>query len=67
MLTYQDEYTEATFHLRGIVYGDGHHFVSRIVDEGGHMWFHGIATRSSCLLEYQASDIADEAWWMKLD
>ena len=67
-LTYQDEHTEATFHLRGIVYGDGHHFVSRIVDDSDRVWFHdGIATRSSCLLECQASDITDEAWWSKLD
>jgi hypothetical protein len=27
-------------HLRGIVYYGSYHYTSRIVDVGGHVWFH---------------------------
>lgn len=35
--------------LRGIVYGGGYHFTSRVIDVDGTIWFHdGQVTKSTC-------------------
>ena len=62
-LTYLHDQMNVTFNLRGIVYGDGHHFVSRIVSKNGDIWFHdGIATRSSCVRESHLDFLPDDDW-----
>lgn len=43
---------DAKLILSGLIYGNGTHFTSRIIDKSGVVWYHdGIETRSSCIQE----------------
>ncbi len=54
---------DVIYNLRGIVYGDGNHFVSHLITDDGKIWYHdGITTRSHCLPEGQLEDIPDSEW-----
>jgi len=56
----------AKMQLCGIIYGDGHHFVCRIIDESGTVWYHdGIATRSQCRREQTLTLLSDCTWLKK--
>lgn len=62
-LTYVYEGMDVTFRLRGIVYGDGNHFVARLFTRDGRIWFHdGIATRDLCIPEGTLDQIPDDMW-----
>jgi hypothetical protein len=54
------------YKLRGLIYWGNFHFVSRIVDKSGQVWFHdGISTRSSCEWERTIDLVSDTLWLMK--
>ena len=54
------------FRLAGVVYGGQNHFVCRIVDDRGMIWYHdGIATGSGCLREGQLADIAEQTSYLQ--
>jgi hypothetical protein len=64
-LTYVYEGLDIVFRLRGIVYGDGNHFVARLFTRDGRIWFHdGIATRDLCIPEGTLDQIPDDKWLM---
>ena len=65
MLSYFNNEFDTVFRLRGIVYGDGNHFVARIVMRDGRIWFHdGIVTGSKCTYEGKLDEIPDVEWLM---
>ena len=42
----------ACYRLTGLIYGDGNHFVSRIIDTSGGIWYHdGMSTGNRCIEE----------------
>ena len=62
-LTYVYEGVDVTFHLRGIVYGDGHHFVTRLFAKDGRIWFHdSVTTRDLCIPEGTLDQLPDDEW-----
>ena len=64
-LTYQQSQFDVVFHLRGIVYGDGNHFVARLITKDGRIWYHdGMTTQSICILEGKMGQIPDREWLM---
>ena len=55
------------FKLAGVVYGGQNHFVCRVIDDKGMVWYHdGIATGSSCLREGQLTDIAGRTSYLRM-
>ncbi|KDR66409.1 hypothetical protein GALMADRAFT_1359834, partial [Galerina marginata CBS 339.88] len=53
----------STLTLCGIIYGGGAHFVSRIIDRSGTVWFHdGISTGSRCRKEQTVDLLSDLEW-----
>ncbi|KAH6903746.1 hypothetical protein BKA70DRAFT_1110641 [Coprinopsis sp. MPI-PUGE-AT-0042] len=49
--------TPRTYHLKGIIYGDGHHFVSRFISADATIWFHdGIETGRKLVQQGVVSD-----------
>ena len=55
----------AKLQLCGIIYGDGFHFVSRVIDASGTVWYHdGITTRSQCRREQTLNLLSDCTWLM---
>jgi len=64
-LTYQQSQFDVVFHLRGIVYGDGNHFVARLITKDGRIWYQdGMTTQSICILEGKMGQIPDREWLM---
>ena len=56
----------AKLRLCGIIYGDGSHFVCRVVDGSGTVWYHdGIATGSRCRREQTLTLLSDCTWLRK--
>ena len=54
-----------TFNLRGLIYWGNFHFVSRIVDKSGQVWFHdGITTGASCEWE-RTIDLSSDTRWLR--
>ena len=54
-----------TFNLRGLIYWGDFHFVSRIVDKSGQVWFHdGITTGASCEWE-RTMDLSSDTRWLR--
>ena len=54
-----------TFNLRGLIYWGDFHFVSRIVDKSGQVWFHdGITTGASCEWE-RTIDLSSDTRWLR--
>ncbi|KIM40837.1 hypothetical protein M413DRAFT_72469 [Hebeloma cylindrosporum] len=54
-----------TYKLRGLIYYEDFHFVSRIVDNSGQVWFHdGITTKSYCEWE-RTINLSSETQWMR--
>ena len=50
-----------TFNLQGVVYLGGEHFVSRIINANGVIWFHdGITTHSSCICKGHIDQLPDD-------
>ncbi|KAF8962225.1 hypothetical protein BDZ97DRAFT_1611458, partial [Flammula alnicola] len=57
-LNYNTDGFEVQFRLAGLIYGGQNHFVCRIVDAAGAVWYHdGITTGSGCVREGSLSDI----------
>ncbi len=53
------------YRLRGLIYWGEFHFVSRIIDRSGQVWFHdGITTGSSCQWE-GTIDLSSDTKWMR--
>ncbi|KAF8896912.1 hypothetical protein CPB84DRAFT_1681957 [Gymnopilus junonius] len=51
------------FRLHGIIYSGQGHFVSRIIDDQGTIWFHdGITTGSHCKKEKRMEEIPHQEW-----
>ena len=64
-LTYFTDMFDAIFKLRGIIYGDGDHFVARVFTSDGHIWYHdGMTTRSGCIAEGHLDQVPDTEWLM---
>lgn len=56
---------DITYRLRGLIYLGEFHFISRIVDLSGQVWFHnGMTTRSSCQRE-TVLDLSSDTDWMR--
>ena len=54
-----------TYRLKGLIYFGEFHFVSRIIDGSGQVWFHdGMTTGSSCKWE-RTIDLSSDTEWMK--
>ena len=53
------------YRLRGLIYWGDFHFVSRIIDKSGQVWFHdGMTTGSSCQWE-GIIDLSSDIEWMR--
>jgi len=53
------------YRLRGLIYWGDFHFVSRIIDKSGQVWFHdGMTTGSSCQWEGMI-DLSSDSEWMR--
>lgn len=53
------------YRLRGLIYFGEFHFVSRIIDRSGQVWFHdGMTTGSSCQWE-GIIDLSSDTKWMR--
>jgi Helitron helicase-like domain at N-terminus/PIF1-like helicase len=53
------------YRLKGLIYWGEFHFVSRIIDNNGQVWFHdGMTTGSSCEWE-RTLDLSSDTEWMK--
>jgi hypothetical protein len=53
------------YRLRGLIYWGEFHFVSRIIDRSGQVWFHdGMTTGSSCQWE-GIIDLSSDTEWMR--
>jgi hypothetical protein len=64
-LSYFTDTFDAIVKLRGIVYGDGDHFVARVFTSGGHIWCHdGMTTGSGCIAEGHLDQVPDTEWLM---
>jgi hypothetical protein len=64
-LRYLHDMFDIIYNLRGIVYRDGNHFVSRLITKDGKMWYHnGITTGSNCIFEGKLDQIPDNEWLM---
>jgi hypothetical protein len=64
-LSYVTDMFDAIFKLRGVVYGDGNHFVARLITSDGHIWYHdGMTTGSGCVAEGQLDEVPDSEWLM---
>ncbi len=62
-ISYTQANSDEVFHLRGIIYGDGNHFVARLITRDGHIWYHaGMTTRSLCIFEGKIDQIPDREW-----
>jgi hypothetical protein len=62
-LSYVNDGVDVEYRLKGIIYGDGAHFVSRIVDDEERVWYHdGMTTGSGCLLEGSLHMSPDDEW-----
>lgn len=52
--------------LTGIIYGDGNHFVCRLIDKSGLVWLHdGMVTGSTCKFEQRVDLLSDLSWLRK--
>ena len=64
-LSYLHDQFDVIFQLRGIIYGDGNHFVARLFISCGKIWFHdGMTTQSKCTFEGNLDQIPDNDWLM---
>jgi len=64
-LSYPEAQYSVFFRLRGVVYGDGNHFVARLVTKHGDVWYHdGMTTGSVCVFEGRLDWITDRDWLM---
>jgi hypothetical protein len=63
-LTYVHEF-DVIYRLRGIIYGDGNHFVARLFTRDRRIWYHdGITTGSKCNFEGTLEKLPDSEWLM---
>ena len=64
-LTYSDAQYNILYRLRGVIYGDGNHFVARLIRKDGNIWYHdGMTTGSICVFEGRLDQIPDTEWIM---
>jgi len=64
-LSYLTDMFDAIFKLRGIVYGDGNHFVARKFTNDGYIWYHdGMIAQSGCIAEGHLDQVPDTEWLM---
>jgi hypothetical protein len=64
-LTYPHDAFQTMFKLRGLIYGDGNHFDSRLITKDGDIWYHdGITTGSTCKFEANLNMMPDNGWLM---
>ena len=62
-LSYVNDGVDVEYRLKGIIYDDGIHFVSQIVDDEERVWYHdGMTTGSGCLLEGSLHKSPDDEW-----
>jgi hypothetical protein len=62
-LSYLHDEFDVIYRLRGIIYGDGNHFVARLFTKDGQIWYHdGITTGSNCHFEGNLDKLPDSAW-----
>jgi hypothetical protein len=62
-LSYLHNEFDVIYRLRGIVYGDGNHFVARLFTKDGQIWYHdGITTGSKCYFEGNLDKLPDSSW-----
>ncbi|HYT46524.1 MAG TPA: hypothetical protein VEP90_29625, partial [Methylomirabilota bacterium] len=62
-LIYSHNSLDVVYNLRGVIYGDGSHFVARLITRDGNIWFHdGMTTQSSCIFEGKLGQLLDSNW-----
>ncbi|KAF8973570.1 hypothetical protein BDZ97DRAFT_1648442 [Flammula alnicola] len=65
-LEYETDNFEIQFKLAGVIYGGQNHFVCRVVDAAGAVWYHdGITTGGSCVRECKLADIVGDPSWLR--
>ena len=67
VLNYTADDIHFQFKLTGIIYNGQNHFVCRIIDDTGIVWYNdGIATGQRCLKEGYLPDVADRTAQLRL-
>ena len=64
-LSYLQDQSDVVYKLRGIIYGDGNHFVARLFTTDGRIWYHdGMTTGSNCVFEGNLEHLPDSEQWL---
>jgi hypothetical protein len=62
-LNYVHDEFDVIYRLKGIVYGDGNHFVARLFTKDCKIWYHdGMTTGSNCHFEGNLENLPDTEW-----
>lgn len=53
------------YSLTGLIYADGHHFVCRLIDKQGCVWYHDGMAGTNCVYQGQVKSGYDTTWLKK--